>query len=202
MKIVCPSCSADYRMSEDKIPDYGACDSLPVMSSQLHSLSRWKDGVSRDAFTDTGAPPSPPPPPIDLGGDDFDFAQGGGLIAPPSASDTNVEIEPPSYSVGLDSLDPAAAPSTSSPHQNRSNSARRLEVQIRRKSMISTSVSELLTLVLYHPQHRVLWRVYSMISMIFRQQKFRRYPIRLQTCPSLGLRSPTTHSMLLIIYRA
>ena len=94
MKIVCPSCSADYRMSEDKIPTTGLAIRCP---SCRHNFTAFPDGrteSAEDAFTDTGAPPSPPPPPIDLGGDDFDFAQGGGLIAPPSASDTNVEIEP------------------------------------------------------------------------------------------------------------
>ncbi|MEE2757276.1 MAG: zinc-ribbon domain-containing protein [Myxococcota bacterium] len=77
MKIVCPSCAADYRMSQDKIPEDGLLIRCP---SCQHSFRAYGNGTTASVSDDTSpaargpdeksiAPP--PPPPLDLG-DEFD----------------------------------------------------------------------------------------------------------------------------------
>ena len=79
MKIVCPNCGADYRMSQDKIPEDGLLIRCP---SCRHSFKAFGNGTTSsigDGDDASNRPPEeqsiapPPPPPLDLG-DDFDVS--------------------------------------------------------------------------------------------------------------------------------
>jgi len=113
MKIVCPSCGADYRMSEDKIPADGLLIRCP---SCQHSFRAFSNGTTasvvdgKEDETSVGQPPEaekdeprsvpPPPPPLDFGDDLIEFdadpfepeAESPGLIQPPNVRDTSVDI--------------------------------------------------------------------------------------------------------------
>ena len=83
MKIVCPSCGADYRMSEDKIPATGLLIRCPSCQHSFRAFSNGTTASANDSSVDVSesaaAPPRapsmapPPPPPLDVDDDMIEF---------------------------------------------------------------------------------------------------------------------------------
>ena len=94
MKVVCPSCGADYRVNEEKVPAEGQSITCPSCQATFLVFS---DGTTSSDAIDSGGrstppplPPTPlddasvPPPPPD-GLDD--------LLAPPEIDDLSDDLE-------------------------------------------------------------------------------------------------------------